>query len=215
MAGVDAPNERMAELVNRLRLAPTRTPYAVAKDALAKITIYTSLESCAQCAGIMALAGIPRVVYMQRDPGQQYIGNILRNLQHPEPPLAGQSILAPLPTDAEYELGFTYSRDLNRGYAEYKSGVIDGMKPFFKDPHPKPGDNGIDASTSVASFLCTDLALNVFKKANDELFSLATLKRPEYKGMSGRKDALSNRELVGYAQEYVARQVGEIGKTRR
>ncbi|RED50799.1 nucleoside deaminase [Aestuariispira insulae] len=47
-------------------------------------TVYTSLESCSQCSGIMDLANVENVVYAQVDPGQGHIGNILYNLHRDE-----------------------------------------------------------------------------------------------------------------------------------
>jgi tRNA(Arg) A34 adenosine deaminase TadA len=41
---------------------------------LGNVTVYTSLESCAQCSGVMALGQVGQVVYLQRDPGTYHIG---------------------------------------------------------------------------------------------------------------------------------------------
>ena len=60
-------------------------------------TVYTSLESCSQCSGIMDLANIEQVVYAQVDPGQGHIGNILYNL-HRDEGLSG----APKPIKADF-----------------------------------------------------------------------------------------------------------------
>ena len=45
--------------------------------------LYSTLEPCAQCAGIMDLANIGTVVFAQSDPSQNNIVNILYNLRHP------------------------------------------------------------------------------------------------------------------------------------
>jgi tRNA(Arg) A34 adenosine deaminase TadA len=47
---------------------------------LSDVTLYTSLESCAQCSGIMSLAGVRQVIYMQNDFTTYKIGNIMFNL---------------------------------------------------------------------------------------------------------------------------------------
>jgi tRNA(Arg) A34 adenosine deaminase TadA len=47
---------------------------------LSEVTLYTSLESCAQCSGMMSLAGVKQVVYMQNDFTTYKIGNIMFNL---------------------------------------------------------------------------------------------------------------------------------------
>ncbi|MGZ4387501.1 MAG: hypothetical protein ACXVZO_11280, partial [Gaiellaceae bacterium] len=52
-------------------------------SSLTGFTVYTSLESCAQCSGIMALATVSQVVFMQTDPGEYLIGRILYNLTPP------------------------------------------------------------------------------------------------------------------------------------
>ena len=44
---------------------------------LADVSIYTSLESCAQCSGIMALANVREVAYLQYDQGQYLVGNLM------------------------------------------------------------------------------------------------------------------------------------------
>ena len=54
--------------------------------ALKGVTIYTSLESCAQCSGVMSLGRVKQVVYLQNDPGAYRIGNIMYNLAGNEPP---------------------------------------------------------------------------------------------------------------------------------
>ena len=57
----------------------------------ANVTVYTSLEPCSQCAGIMALGRVREVVYLQTDPGMYSISNILRRLT------AGTKLEAPVP----------------------------------------------------------------------------------------------------------------------
>ncbi len=47
-------------------------------------TVYTSLESCSQCSGIMDLANVAEVVYAQTDYGQGHVGNILYNFHKDE-----------------------------------------------------------------------------------------------------------------------------------
>ncbi len=42
--------------------------------------VYTTLEPCAQCAGIMTLATLDAVVFPQDDPGQHHVAAILYNL---------------------------------------------------------------------------------------------------------------------------------------
>jgi tRNA(Arg) A34 adenosine deaminase TadA len=69
------------------------TPYS---NILSDVTVYTSLESCSQCSGIMALGAVKEVVFLQRDPGQSSIGNILRQLS---PEKSGFKAPLPIPGD--------------------------------------------------------------------------------------------------------------------
>jgi tRNA(Arg) A34 adenosine deaminase TadA len=45
--------------------------------SLQDVTLYTSLESCAQCSGVMSLGRVRQVVYLQYDPGTYRVGNIM------------------------------------------------------------------------------------------------------------------------------------------
>lgn len=65
-------------LYNRLRFKSGEglTGYS---SILQDHTVYTTLESCSQCSGIMDLANVARVIYAQDDPGQGHIGNVLYN----------------------------------------------------------------------------------------------------------------------------------------
>ena len=58
--------------------------------------VYTSLESCSQCSGIMDLANVGTVIYAQNDPGQYHIGNALFNLH------GGGDYGAPRPVPADF-----------------------------------------------------------------------------------------------------------------
>jgi len=59
--------------------------------------IYTTLEPCAQCAGIMDLANIRAVIYGQDDPSQRHLVDVIYNLQQ-RPGSPG----APLPIRASF-----------------------------------------------------------------------------------------------------------------
>lgn len=79
------------------RQPPSTTPSWTFSTLLQGDRLYGTLEPCAQCAGIMDLANIDRVVYAQDDPVQRRIANVLYNL-HNE---AGQPS-APLPVRAVF-----------------------------------------------------------------------------------------------------------------
>jgi tRNA(Arg) A34 adenosine deaminase TadA len=128
-----------------------------------RVTIFTSLESCAQCAGIMALAGVRDVVYLQVDPGMSAIGNILYHLTRSEDgkPAPGK-ITAPYPLSAS-AFDFKYTRDLEAGYEEFRR-TVSQNNPFFTGAGLKSS-----FSPSITSFLCTDTALGIIDQAYQEL----------------------------------------------
>lgn len=121
--------------------------------------IYTSLESCAQCSGIMNLARLDKVIYLQPDPGQFMIGQIIYKL-------SGSSPLH-IPANS---FGFKYFELLTEAYKNYLS-VISESNPFFIS------ENGtrVDVGRAITSFLCTDFALDIYKKAADELKAFSCL----------------------------------------
>lgn len=146
-------------------------PYA---SVLSAVIIYTTLESCAQCSGVMTLGNVKSVVFLQSDPGQYRIGNIMYNLSnsmgvshpstHTVAPLDVQPLNkygAPEPIPAEL-FSFSLKGELEAAYGVYRQGV--NGKPFYIGPNTKP-----DHSSSITSFLCTDLAKEIFEKAAKQL----------------------------------------------
>jgi tRNA(Arg) A34 adenosine deaminase TadA len=80
--------------------------------SLKDVTLYTSLESCAQCSGVMSLGRVKQVVYLQSDPGTYVIGNIMYNLAGVEG--GDGSSLAPLPIPGA-AVGLPHIARLNEG----------------------------------------------------------------------------------------------------
>jgi tRNA(Arg) A34 adenosine deaminase TadA len=151
---------------------------------LSAVTIYTSLESCAQCSGIMTLGNVKSVVFLQSDRGQYRIGNILYNLSNPvaltHPGGATTQLPtkygAPEPINADI-FGFKYKAQLDAAYQNYVQTVTANPKTqYFYQP---PGGGVIDASSSITSFLCCDPAKAIFDAAAAELDSL-TLQLPAF-----------------------------------
>ncbi|WP_406694403.1 deaminase [Singulisphaera sp. Ch08] len=164
-------------------------------NLLSDVTVYTSLESCSQCSGIMALGSVKEVVYLHRDPGQNSIGNILRQLS-PEK----SSFKAPLPIPADV-LGFNAFTELGTAYERFAKEV--GKTPFFKPTVGKP-----DTSNSITSFLCTDLALDIFKQAKQDFDNLQTVKYADHVPSTddGKPvpNALTNQRVLEHARAFFA-----------
>lgn len=161
-------------------------------NILSDVTVYTSLESCAQCSGIMALGSVKEVVYLQRDPGQYSIGNILRQLSPVQ-----SSFRAPLPIPAD-ALGFDYFSQLNKAYADFAMEVK--SKPFFE-----PNEGVADRSPSITSFLCTDVALNIVEAASKHFDSVGKTKFPMYRPMrktGAPSSAMTNEQVLGHVRAF-------------
>jgi tRNA(Arg) A34 adenosine deaminase TadA len=161
--------------------------------SLNDVTIYTSLESCAQCSGIMSLARVKQVVYLQNDPGQYRIGNVMFNL-------AGQDAIGPLatlPIPASI-LGITTMQDLNDAYARFaadiKAGALakDASRAYFCGKQCPP-----EFDTSITSFLCTDSAYEIFNHAARRFFS-----RPTPQQFSSAATGLSNAQCLQHARDF-------------
>jgi tRNA(Arg) A34 adenosine deaminase TadA len=161
----------LAQIHDTWNVAPGAKSHTWPKDdytTLANVTVYTSLEPCSQCAGIMALGRVWEVVYLQTDPGMYSIGNILRRLT------AGTKLEAPVPISAD-KVGLRYFGQLNGAFDEFKRNVSTG-DPFFKPkPPPPPNDSPPpreDRADSITSFLCTAAAQNIFGQGASEFENL-------------------------------------------
>lgn len=173
---------------------------------LTEVTVYSSLESCAQCSGIMMLGRVKEVVYLQKDNGASNVGNILYQLTH-KPPGDGaeeqkyrtKPVAAPLPIPAN-EFGLAHYTALDTAYRE-----------FFRDYKLKPFFNG-KTTRSVASFLCTDLAYDIFKRGSEEFAALKVQPpAPDEKppqGLTNAQALEAARRFIAYAKEFGGRGTG-------
>jgi len=156
---------------------------------LKETTVYTSLESCAQCSGIMALGNLPRVVYLQPDPGQYMIGQILRNLSDP-------AVAEHVPASA---FGFPYFDQLIQAHKDFQSGVAAGTL-FWMQGKLGPG---VEKGAAMTSFLCNDAARDIYENATQD-FAHFACKFPSYAPVntSNGSTALSNAQALAHAQEF-------------
>src|ERR1700730_10338803 len=162
--------------------------------ALKDVTLYTSLESCAQCSGVMSLGRVKQVIYLQNDPGAYQVGNIMYNLagQEPPAPKGDSSSLAALPIRAS-DIGLPYLDLLNRKYDEFRVQMAaaekkgDKTRAYFLPSR----DSNATFTTSITSFLCTDNALDVFRSGADQ-FQTMTF-RDDDKKPPAKNDIWSNR----------------------
>lgn len=83
-------------------------------------TVYTSLESCSQCCGIMDLANVSKVIYAQDDLGQGRIGNVLYNYHKNEGDYG-----ASLPIRAKFLPIFSVIEKAWKEYSEFREGAAE------------------------------------------------------------------------------------------
>jgi tRNA(Arg) A34 adenosine deaminase TadA len=165
------------------------------------VTIYTSLESCAQCAGVMALGRVRQIVYLQTDPGMYFIGRILRNL-------TDDKLRAPLPITGA-QIGLPHFVELDRAFGAFGGALAE--KPFWVERDKDGSVLATDTDSSVTSFLCTQSARAIYEAATAEFKQLVTGERPlefpAYKppGEDGSEiaTACTNAEVVGEAADFL------------
>ena len=175
------------------------------------VTIYTSLESCAQCSGVMTLASCLRVVYLQSDPGQYLVGNLLYNLSRPHPkaqfmaatkavrPKPVTKYWAPEPLSADH-FRFDYKKRIEDAYLNFLKQGKDETKWYFWQ-----GFGKTKKADSLTSFLCTDDAREIFEQAAAEFQSM-TLDHGDFKPPRGDGEiepVKSNEEALEHARSFL------------
>jgi tRNA(Arg) A34 adenosine deaminase TadA len=158
---------------------------------LSDVTLYTSLESCAQCSGVMSLAGVKQIVYIQNDFTAYKIGNIMYNLANrvtardargkPVVDWQGKPVStlpgAPIPIAAS-EIQLEEFKMLNDANLEFARKIKASKEANAKDPTNVDGaffvpENGApDFDPSITSFLCTDIAYKIFESGGNKLDAL-------------------------------------------
>ena len=106
-------------------------------------TVYTTLEPCAQCSGMMTLQNIYRTVYGQKDPG---FGDALERLELDSSALENGYKPYPRPV-ISVRSNISYCRELEEQYSKYK------------------------ASEHITDFLKSGQAKYIFKSAYDDFMS--------------------------------------------
>jgi len=162
---------------------------------LSGVSLYTTLESCSQCSGIMALGQVKEIVYLQRDPGMYFIGNILRRLTEKT------GLQAPLPIPGE-DIGLPAFKLLNEGY----DGFAGRQTANEGEPFKRKSDGSPLWSTSITSYLCTREPYLIFSKTQEE-FQKMVLQFPEYRPEkenmldTGQK-VLTNQQALDRARKF-------------
>jgi tRNA(Arg) A34 adenosine deaminase TadA len=179
-----APPEKVEEALEAKPEAPV--PYST---LLTDVTIFTSLESCAQCSGIMCLGSVKDIVYLQWDQGQFLVGNMMWQATTTEK----MGFTAPRPIRGD-EIGLKQFQELNEANERFEAAVP--QKPFYVGPG---SGNKPVTSPAVTSFLCTDPARQIYKAAAKELTEFE-LNFPSYQPIP---TALTNEEAVIEANDFV------------
>jgi tRNA(Arg) A34 adenosine deaminase TadA len=165
--------------------------------SLQNVTLYTSLESCAQCSGVMSLGGVKQVVYLQNDFTAYMIGNIMFNLANPVSGLPGAP--KPIPGSAVGLQQFQALNDANLAFVkdiQDAKSRNDSTRAFFISPDK----TFVDFDPSITSFLCTDAARDIFESGGKQLDAMA-LKFPNEKHPDER-DVLTNQECLEEARSF-------------
>lgn len=123
---------------------------------LKNVTVYTTLESCAQCSGIMALAQLKQVIYLQTDPGQYHVGAMMRNMT------VGTGLPSPEPVSGA-AFGFEPFASLDAAYAAFRARPKDDANAMVLNADGTRHEAA--TTTSITSFLCTGAARAIYDDA--------------------------------------------------
>jgi tRNA(Arg) A34 adenosine deaminase TadA len=183
-----------------------RLPAKPRAASLTKVTLYTSLESCAQCSGVMSLARLKQVVYLQNDFTAYKIGNIMYNLANriETKDSLGNVVAslpgAPVPIPASMvDLDeFNKLNEANLKFvAELKEAgrSKDSSRAFFVSSDK----TFVDYEPIITSFLCTDNARVIFEQGGNRLDE--PLKFPNSR-FPDERDVLTNEQCLAEAREF-------------
>lgn len=172
-------------------------------NLLSDVSVYTTLESCTQCTGIMTLGDVKNIIYLQDDPGMYHIGNIVKNLTD------GQGFIeAPLPVSGS-EIGFNLYAELNNEFSKFE----EQQKTKQGIPFVIHSDGEKQYTSSITSFLCTNAAYDVFRKGLIKLDGF----KPQYGNFKPRENSMSNGEVLKECRSFYnyATTMGKRGTPHR
>lgn len=183
-----------------------RVPGKPRAASLTKVTLYTSLESCAQCAGVMSLAGVKQVVYLQNDFTAYKVGNIMYNLANriPIKDSLGNVISdrpgAPVPIPASM-IDLDEFNALNKANLDFVSDLkaAEARKDLSKAFFVSSDTTFVDYDPSITSFLCTNSARGIFEQGGNKLDG--PLKFPNSR-FPDENDVLTNEQCLAEAREF-------------
>jgi tRNA(Arg) A34 adenosine deaminase TadA len=194
--------------------------------SLNDVTLYTSLESCAQCSGVMSLAGVRQIIYLQNDFTAYKIGNIMYNLANRNPALdshgnaivdwQGQTVAslpgAPIPIAAS-EIELDEFNKLNDANLEFSKEITAAKAAYANEPSNLSGaffvphDGKPDFDDSITSFLCTDAALKIFEDGGSKLDTLkldASSRDWKFPEKPNNKTIRTNQQCLQRAKDFYA-----------
>ena len=169
--------------------------------SLNDVTLYTSLESCAQCSGVMSLAQVKQIIYLQNDFTAYKIGNIMFNLANALP--TGQAG-APIPI-AGSDIGLTHFDRLNETHLDFRKGIKEAgdAHDLSKAFYVSPDKSFADFDQSITSFLCTDVSRDIFEDGGKQL-DIMQLKVPDYLPPKATDKTLTNAKCLQEARNFFA-----------
>lgn len=166
--------------------------------SLRDVTLYTSLESCAQCSGVMSLGGVKQIVYLQNDFTAYKIGNIMFNLANPVAGAPG----APIPIPGS-EVGLKHFKLLNDANLEFvrKLNEAKAKNDSAGAFYISPDKTFVDFDPGITSFLCTDVSRDLFEDGARSLDGMQ-LKLPDYRPPGTAAQALTNARCLQEARDF-------------
>lgn len=174
--------------------------------SLNDITLYTSLESCAQCSGVMSLAGVKQIIYLQNDFTAYKIGNIMYNLANRLDTTDAQGRPttipgAPVPI-AGSDVELDEFKRLNDANLEFARNIVAAGKA--NDPNGAffvPSSGRPDFSPSITSFLCTDMARAIFEEGGKKLDS-TVLGHEGFRTKPNDTRVFTNKQCLEHARKF-------------